>query len=150
MMSKDKVKRAYKAMTSHSMNCAQSVLTSFCEEFGLEKDLALKIARGFGGGMHINSVCGAVTGAYMVLGLANPVSKENPRQSMDKLSALRDEFNHRFTACHGSLQCTELIGYDLSIPEKAAEAFRNDVFTNVCPGLVRDAVKILEDLLVVK
>ena len=46
--------------------------------------------------MHIDSTCGAVTGAYMALGLANPVTKENPRQNMDKTNALIADFNRKF------------------------------------------------------
>jgi C_GCAxxG_C_C family probable redox protein len=146
----DKVGKAYEAMTSHRMNCAQSVLTSLCEDFGLEKDLAIKIVRGFGGGvMQSGGTCGEVTGAYMVLGLAHQPSADTFKDEVG-MAATMAEFNRKFTAIHGSLKCTELIGYDLSIPEKAAEAFQKDVFTNVCPGLVRDAVEILVDLLNVK
>jgi C_GCAxxG_C_C family probable redox protein len=143
----DRIDKAYEAMTSHSMNCAQSILTSFCEDLGLKKELAVKIARGFGGGMkQSGGTCGAVTGAYMVLGLALEYTG-NYMKNRAEMAEVMAEFNRRFTALHGSLKCTELIGYDLSLPEKAVEAFRKDVFTNVCPELVRDAAEILEELL---
>ena len=49
-------------------NCAQSVLYSYADELGLPDDLAMKIATGFGGGMgRTQEVCGAVTGALMVI-----------------------------------------------------------------------------------
>jgi hypothetical protein len=32
-------------------NCAQSVLYSFCDDLGFEKNIALKLACGFGAGM---------------------------------------------------------------------------------------------------
>ena len=32
-------------------NCSQAVLLAFCEDFGLEKETALKISEPFGGGM---------------------------------------------------------------------------------------------------
>jgi len=142
--------KAYEAMASHSMNCAQSVITSFCEEFGLEKGLALKIAQGFGGGMgQSKGTCGAVTGAYMVLGLALKRTGDYMKDRAEMAAAMA-EFNRRFQALHGMLNCTDLCGYDLSIPEQGAEARQKNVFTNVCPGLVRDAAKILEDLLQLK
>jgi C_GCAxxG_C_C family probable redox protein len=139
--------KAHAAMTAHTMNCAQSVVTSFCEELGLKKDLALKVARAFGGGMgQSKGTCGAVTGAYMVLGLAFQPSGDymKDRNEMDVKMA---EFNRRFTELHGALNCTELSGYDLSIPEEGMKAHEKGVFANICPGLVRDAAKILEDLL---
>ena len=52
-----------------TMNCAQSVLVCFANELNLDELTALKIASGFGGGMARAETCGAVTGAYMVLGL---------------------------------------------------------------------------------
>jgi len=134
-------------MASRKANCAQSVLTAFSEDFGLKQDIAHSIAQGFGGGMHINSTCGAVTGAYMALGLANPVSKDNPRQSMEKIGTLIAEFNRKFKELHGALNCTELLGYDLSIPEQATKAREAGLFATKCPEFVRDAAQIVENLL---
>jgi len=146
----DRAGKAYDKMAEHKMNCAQSVITSFSEEFGLGNDLALKIARAFGGGMgQSRGTCGAVTGAYMALGLALKPSGDYMKDRME-MGSVMTEFNRRFQALHGSLNCTELCGYDLSIPEKAAEAREKNVFANTCPGLVRDASKIVEDLLQLK
>ena len=50
-------------------NCSQAVLGSYCREFGLDCEQAFRIATGFGGGMRMAETCGAVTGAFMVLGL---------------------------------------------------------------------------------
>ena len=146
----DRPAQAHEKLASHSMNCAQSVLTTFSEEFGMSKDLAMKIARAFGGGMgQSKGICGAVTGAYMVLGLALKPSGDytKDRAEMGKYMA---EFNRRFAALHGSLNCTDLCGYDLTIPEQGAEARKNNVFATVCPPLVRDAARIVEDLLQLK
>jgi C_GCAxxG_C_C family probable redox protein len=139
--------KAYEKMAEHKMNCAQSVITSFSEDFGLDKDLALKISRSFGGGMgQSKGTCGAVTGAYMVLGLALKSTGEYMKDRAEMAAAMA-EFNRRFQELHGILNCTDLCGYDLSLPEQGAEARRKNVFTTVCPGLVRDAARILEDLL---
>jgi C_GCAxxG_C_C family probable redox protein len=139
--------KAHAAMTAHTLNCAQSLLTSFSEDFGLKKDLALKVARAFGGGMgQSKGTCGAVTGAYMVLGLASKPTGDYTKDRAD-MGAKMAEFNRRFTELHGALNCTELTGYDLSKPEEAEKAHEKGVFANTCPGLVRDAAKILEDIL---
>lgn len=142
--------KAYDKMVEHKMNCAQSVLTSFAEELGLSNDLALKVARAFGGGMgQSKGACGAVTGAYMALGLALKPSGDYLKDRAQMGNAM-GEFNRRFLELHGALNCTDLCGYDLSIPEQGAEARKKNVFATVCPGLVRDAAKILEEILQLK
>ena len=50
-------------------NCAQSVLIPFAEAGGLDEETAFRLAANFGGGMKRASVCGAITGGLMVLGL---------------------------------------------------------------------------------
>jgi C_GCAxxG_C_C family probable redox protein len=147
-MINDRADKAFETMANRKMNCAQAVFTSFCEELGLEKKLALSIAQGFGGGMaHTGGTCGAVTGAYVALGLAQKYTTENPRDNIDKTYALINEFNRKFKEINGSLNCTELTGYDLSKPEKLAEAREKGVFITKCPEFVRDSVKIVEGLL---
>ena len=147
-MNKNRAREAQEIMANRKMNCSQAVLSAFCEEYGLERNLALQLAQGFGGGMgHSGQTCGAVTGAYMALGLANKGTPENPRAGIDKTYAMIEEFNRQFKSRHNSLNCTELTGYDLSVPEKLAEARDKKVFSTVCPDLVRDAVKIVESLL---
>ena len=144
----DKADDAHELIASGRMNCAQAVLSTCCEQFGLERILALKLAQGFGGGMgRMGGVCGAVTGAYMVLGLAQKLSEDNPRQSLERTYELVREFTQRFKALHGSVICRELIGYDLSTPEGLAEARNKKILTTVCPDFVRDSVKILEAML---
>ncbi len=51
-------------------NCAQAVLMAFADVTGLEPDTAARLASSFGGGLgRMREVCGAVSGASMVLGL---------------------------------------------------------------------------------
>ena len=140
----DRASDAHALMSAGRMNCSQSVLTAYCEQFGLERRLALKLAQGFGGGMgRMGGMCGAVTGAYMVLGLAQKMSDDNPLQSLDRTYELVREFTQRFKALHGSVICKELISYDLSTPEGLAEARNKKILTTVCPDFVSDSVKIL-------
>lgn len=124
-------------------NCCQSVLISFSEELGLREGTALKLTSGFGGGMGMGETCGAVTGAYMVLGLKNTPS-ETIQETKAKIKAMVKEFNHKFIEKHGSLKCKDLIGYDLSIPEEAEMASAENVFDTICPGLVSSSVEILD------
>ena len=51
------------------VNCAQTVFSLYAEDLGIDEETTLKIASGFGGGMKRGATCGAITGAYMVIGL---------------------------------------------------------------------------------
>lgn len=50
-------------------NCAQGVFIPFAEEKGLSAEVANAIGSNFGAGMKMASVCGAITGGLMALGL---------------------------------------------------------------------------------
>ena len=49
--------------------CSQAVFAAFAEEFGITEKQAFQIGSCFGGGMCKGEVCGACTGALMVLGM---------------------------------------------------------------------------------
>jgi C_GCAxxG_C_C family probable redox protein len=134
-------------IASRKMNCSQCVLTAFCEELGLETGLARKIAMGFGGGMgRSGKTCGAVTGAFMVIGLKQDLTAENAQQTKDKVYALVREFSQRFTEINGTTTCKELLGCDLSTAEGVAAANEKSLFTTLCPKFVHDAVEVLEKM----
>ncbi len=66
-------------------NCAQSIFGTYASKYGLDQDTALKIATGFGGGMgHSGRTCGAVTGAYMVLGLKFGMGLKNKNDTKEQ------------------------------------------------------------------
>ena len=137
---------AAEKIASSQMNCAQAVLTAFCEELGLEKSTALKIALPFGAGMgRTDGICGAVTGAYMVLGL-RPYEGLTPVEKKEKIYAVVGEFNRRFKSLHKSIGCSELLGCNLGTPEGMDSAKDKKLINSACPGLVADAVSILEGL----
>ena len=66
-----------KALELHGKgyNCAQAVACSFCEEFGVDQETMFKISEGFGFGMGMMDMCGAVTGMMMVIGMDNSIGK---------------------------------------------------------------------------
>ena len=128
-------------------NCSQAILSAYCEELGLDYEMSLKIATGFGGGMHINGTCGAATGAFMALGLKygntfaeDQITKENVYIKVIK-------FSRRFIDQHGSTQCHELLGCDLTTKEGLEIARQKDVFSVTCPKLVNSAAEILGEIL---
>jgi len=50
-------------------DCSQAMLAAWCEDYGLDVQTALKLSCGLAVGMaRLGSTCGAVTGAYLVIG----------------------------------------------------------------------------------
>ena len=125
-------------------NCAQTVFSLFAPELGIDEKTALKIASGFGGGMACAETCGAVTGAYMVIGLKHGHATSNPDEKA-KTKLLIQQFNEKFKLKHGSLICKKLTGFDISTPEGNIAASEADVFNTKCPVFIKTACNILED-----
>ena len=129
-------------------SCAPAVLSTYSEHFGLGEELALRIACGFGGGIgRMGRTCGAVTGAVMVIGLKHGQSNAADEEAGRETRKLVKEFIDKFTALHGSVECRELIGYDLSNSAELKLARKNKVFEDKCPNFVYDSACILEDVL---
>ena len=53
----------------NGFNCSQAVFTTFAVDLGMSEEMALKVATQFGGGARKGEMCGAVSGALMVLGM---------------------------------------------------------------------------------
>ena len=128
-------------------NCSQAVFGSYGEQFGVDCESAFRVATGFGGGMHIDSVCGAVTGAFMVLGLKYGNVTAEDKESKAKTYEKVMEYTKRFIARNGSVVCKELLGCDISRPDGMKKAQDDGLFDSICPQMVRDAAEILEEML---
>ena len=128
--------------------CSASVFSVFSGELGLDPDVAKKIACGFGAGIaKTGNICGAVSGAIMVIGLKYGKCVEGDDAATEKTRALTRQFIDEFTKKNGSINCTELLGYNLSNPEEYARARDEEIFVTKCPLMVRDAADILETIL---
>ena len=145
LSSKDRIAAAVSRF-AEGFNCAQAVFSVYAEDIGFDHDTALKLAAGFGVGMgRMASTCGAVTGAFMALGLQY-AGVAADRQTKEANYACIREFAEHFTARHGSLTCRELLGCDISTSEGLKQATESDAFKNACPTFVRDACNILEEI----
>lgn len=129
------------------VNCSQSVLGAFAEELGLPLDLAMKVSQCFSAGMRKSEVCGAVSGALMVLGLKYSQSCADEAESKALSYQIANSFMDSFKNANGSYLCKEILGVDLSTDEGRSYAQDNDVFHTICPGMVVSAVKILKEIM---
>jgi C_GCAxxG_C_C family probable redox protein len=129
-------------------NCAQSVLIPFAAEVGVDRSTAAHIASGFGGGIaRLQGTCGAMTGACMALGLAIGAREPDATKAKDATSATFREFQKRFVEQHGATTCRELLNVDLNTEEGRAEHARDNLRDTICTPCVRDAARIVDDLL---
>ncbi len=124
-------------------NCAQAVLLTLNEHMNPEEKNPVipKIASGFGGGMgRCGSVCGALTGAIMAIGLkygANEIDPKKKAEANEKTQILFKQFQQ----AHGSVMCKDLLRYDLGKPEQFAMAKKDKVFETHCSRLIKAVVK---------
>lgn len=129
-------------------DCSQVVLRYFADRLGISEDEANRAAAGFGGGMMLGSVCGAYTGALMALGLkyghSNPDGLMQQKEIMlAKMGRLKEKFTEEF----GTVECKNLIGYDLSVPEELKSALDSGKLLDYCPGLVGKVIQMTEEIL---
>ena len=129
------------------LNCSQAVLSSYSEQFGLDRELASKVATGFGGGMRMAETCGAVTGAFMVLGLQYGNGTAKDKEGKTKTYEQIVEYTRRFKARNGSVKCSQLLDCDISTPDGMEKAKENELFDSVCPKMVQEASEILDEML---
>jgi C_GCAxxG_C_C family probable redox protein len=143
----DRVEEAVNCIKSGFL-CSQAILSTYGKEFGLDVTMANKIACGFGAGMsRIGATCGAVSGAFMVIGLKHGKCTASDNDSKEKTYRLVQQFVSEFIQRNKSTKCTDLLGLDLGNPEDYEKAKDRGLFMAICPKLVKDAAEILEDIL---
>jgi C_GCAxxG_C_C family probable redox protein len=129
-------------------NCSQSFFSAFSSDYGLEQSQAYRVAAAFGGGMgRRGATCGAVTGAFMVLGLKYGAVGGADKAAREKVYGLVNQFAEKFTERNGTLLCNELLGVDISTTSGRDFARREGRFDTLCPKYVGDAAEILEEIL---
>ena len=131
---------------SSGYNCAQAVLGAFCEEEGLEAATALKIANGFGGGVRCGEICGAVSGAIMAIGLKCGFYIENDIEQKSYCNKKSYEFIENFKESNNSILCRDLLNVEIRCPEDHNAPAAKEAHKAICPKLVANAVKILENM----
>ena len=119
---------ALRAQITPHINCAQSVVLPFAEDAGIPEETAMRFADGFGGGMKRASVCGAVTGGIMALGL---FGLGDPQTLTSYHSQIME--NHE-----GMLVCADLL--------KANAALGREKKPH-CDALVFECVDLVEKIL---
>ena len=127
--------------------CSQAVFAAFAEQFGITEKQAWQIGACFGGGMNKGEVCGACTGALMVLGMKYGQFDLLDAASRAKGSAVAVKFLDEFEKNKGSYVCRDILGCDLRTEEGRNYARSNGLFGTLCPEMVRAAAEIVAEML---
>lgn len=135
------MKREEKAETLFrgGMNCAQAVFCAFADELGMDETTAAKTSCGLGGGVgRLREVCGAVTGAALVLGMRHGPDKTAVYPHVQKLA-------ERFRTACGSIVCRDLLAGTGATSGGSPEARTADYYRRrPCVELVKLAAALLE------
>ena len=109
-------------------NCCQSVVSVFAGDAGYDEEAAMKAATYFRGGMQIGSVCGAVTGGLMTLGLAG----------IDEAQAGSELFRRVREKHDGLIHCKELL---------KVSAEKGEVKMTHCNAMISECIGYVEEIL---
>ncbi len=135
------------SLFGNGYNCAQAIIKVFGEDLGIDDQTAKTMGRPLGGGFgHLGEMCGAVTGAAMVLAHSSaiPDDEQEARRETDSLvQALATDFKTR----NGCLTCRELLGAEIGTKEGMKEITEEELVGKRCPGFVKDAANFVEKLI---
>jgi len=133
---------------NNGFNCSQAVFSAFSPELGIPENVAYKIACPFGAGMgRMQETCGAVTGAFMVIGLKHGKSNSEEEYLKQLSYDLVNKFTEMFRTRNKTIKCRDLIGIDISTKEGLEKARDMGLFTSLCAKYVQDTVEIIEIIL---
>lgn len=132
------------AVFATGFGCAASVIQAFCEDYDLETQTAAKLACGFGGGCATGEICGAASGAIMVVGLRHGQSRTGDQEAKSNCHNHVVEFIDRFKKENNALTCRDLLGCDMNTEEgRAVYLVKRET---LCPALVKSSASILAEL----
>jgi len=127
---------------AQNYNCAESLLLATCQTCGVEENsLVPRIASGFGAGFgRLGYACGALTGSMLGLGAlyGRDTSGGDRDRIYSRVVKLEQEFREKF----GTINCREIIGFDMTVPEEMKAAKESGVFETKCAECVRAAAEI--------
>lgn len=142
--SKNEIIKKAQTLFDEGYACSQSVLLAFADKFKLDEHTAKMISSTFGGGMgRLRQTCGAVTGSFMVLGLA--YGNNNPLDLETKLAAYKKvrELNQQFIQLHGTSNCAQLLKNHATEKEVVDRKHHKII----CRQLVGDATALVYSML---
>ena len=129
-------------------NCSQAVVGAFAEECGITIEEAMKLASGFGAGMgRMREVCGALTGAFVILGVKygylSPTDAGAKANHYKLISSVGEKFKEKWD----SILCRDLMKKLLDEKDAILGGKSEEYTKRPCLIIVEDVAKILEEIL---
>ncbi|SDB92899.1 C-GCAxxG-C-C family protein [Williamwhitmania taraxaci] len=124
--------------------CSQSILLAYSKQFNLDERTAKLISANFGAGMgRLRQKCGAVTGGFMVLGLA--YGNANPKDMETKLFSYKKvrDLNQMVEDIYETSNCFELLKKHATEAE-VAERQHHKI---ICRRVIGDVAGLLYDMI---
>jgi len=126
-------------------NCSQSVFMAYSDIYGIEQEMAARLATSFGGGMgRLREVCGAVSGMFLILGLQYPFTDTKDKVAKNTNYKAVQRTANEFKSIMGSYVCADLlkIKHESQQPESSE---RTDAYykTRPCARCVALAAEIV-------
>ncbi len=129
-------------------HCSQALFGAFATDLGLDLKTALKISTCFGGGMRQGGVCGCITAALLVLGMAIGFYDSQDSELEVYGNKKTEEFIRRFTEkMNGAINCRDILGKDISKPEELAIIRKEGLILQKCPRAISISIDLLEEML---
>ncbi len=137
------------ALFASGSSCAQAVFAAFAPDFGIDEGSAHRIAAGLGGGFGRKQyLCGAVSGAALVLGLAFGNSEGADGAAKEATYARVHAFISEIEAERGASDCRTLLeGNDTATPAGREAVKQAGLSAKVCRPLVAHVAEKLDSIL---
>ena len=139
-----------KKYLSGGYNCSQSIISGYCDLFGLDEKTAFKLSEGFGMGMGgFLDECGAVTGTFMVLGLANSDGLLEKGTTKHDTYRKVKEMGEAFQSHFDTMMCGELMAKEKALKAAASAQELEEARGKklICVECVRWAAQYLDQAL---
>lgn len=126
-------------------NCSQAVFMAYSDLFEIDEKLAKQISAPFGGGMgRLGEVCGALSGAFMSVGLRYPADNPNDKtakaENYKAVQRVAEPFRQKF----GTIVCRDLLDAKRQKLEPNPSDPNSEFFAKrPCARFVAEAAEIL-------
>jgi len=132
-------------MFGQGFDCGQVIVYAIASDLGLDTKTALKSAAAFGGGVFQGEICGSYIGGLIALGLKfGHTEIEDPAKGV--MISKVFQYKEEYAKLQDSNLCSEILGYNLSIPEESKIIEEKGLMTTVCPKLTLDIINIVRNL----
>ena len=138
----EEVNRLY----SEGYDCAQAIIHALKDRLDADEATVMRTISCMGMGLLEGSVCGALLGAYAVIGLR--FGSDRPDMGSKGLALIKKEqFMMEFRKLHSEITCPGIMGLDVRKDEDNLKAYSTGMYDRFCPNLCLEIINILERII---